>query len=190
MGMSFSYGPPKDTQEMTALLRAAVERRVTFFDKSMPPGWESYKAALKEEIEISVRVAPGVLTLKAVFEGARPTHITILEIFADTVAYQAHLQTPYFKNLQGHDPAQGEVSRTRRDYSDRARHEGAVTTNSSDSRTGALLPRVNQVGMRRQGVRAFSCCVESRRKKRSSFHTRETEVNRCFPPACGRRLSV
>jgi aryl-alcohol dehydrogenase-like predicted oxidoreductase len=32
MGMSFSYGPPKDQQEMTALLRAAVERGVTFFD--------------------------------------------------------------------------------------------------------------------------------------------------------------
>ena len=26
MGMSFSYGPPKDKQEMTSLLRAAVER--------------------------------------------------------------------------------------------------------------------------------------------------------------------
>jgi aryl-alcohol dehydrogenase-like predicted oxidoreductase len=32
MGMSFSCGPPKDKQEMTALLRAAVERGVTFFD--------------------------------------------------------------------------------------------------------------------------------------------------------------
>ncbi|MGO8837121.1 MAG: aldo/keto reductase [Limisphaerales bacterium] len=32
MGMSFSYGAPKDKQEMTALLRAAVERGVTFFD--------------------------------------------------------------------------------------------------------------------------------------------------------------
>jgi aryl-alcohol dehydrogenase-like predicted oxidoreductase len=32
MGMSFSYGPPKDKQEMTALIRAAVERGVTFFD--------------------------------------------------------------------------------------------------------------------------------------------------------------
>jgi aryl-alcohol dehydrogenase-like predicted oxidoreductase len=32
MGMSFSYGPPKDTQEMTSLVRAAVERGVTFFD--------------------------------------------------------------------------------------------------------------------------------------------------------------
>jgi len=32
MGMNFSYGPPKDKQEMVALLRAAVERGVTFFD--------------------------------------------------------------------------------------------------------------------------------------------------------------
>ena len=32
MGMSFGYGPPKDKQEMISLLRAAVERGVTFFD--------------------------------------------------------------------------------------------------------------------------------------------------------------
>lgn len=32
MGMSFSYGPPADTREMIALIRAAVERGVTFFD--------------------------------------------------------------------------------------------------------------------------------------------------------------
>jgi aryl-alcohol dehydrogenase-like predicted oxidoreductase len=32
MGMSWSYGPAKDKKEMTALLHAAVERGVTFFD--------------------------------------------------------------------------------------------------------------------------------------------------------------
>jgi aryl-alcohol dehydrogenase-like predicted oxidoreductase len=32
MGMSFSYGPPKDKQEMTSLLGAAVDRGITFFD--------------------------------------------------------------------------------------------------------------------------------------------------------------
>ena len=32
MGMSFSYGPPKDKQEMTKLLHAAVDRGITFFD--------------------------------------------------------------------------------------------------------------------------------------------------------------
>jgi aryl-alcohol dehydrogenase-like predicted oxidoreductase len=31
-GMSWSYGPPKDKQEMTSLIRAGVERGVTFFD--------------------------------------------------------------------------------------------------------------------------------------------------------------
>jgi aryl-alcohol dehydrogenase-like predicted oxidoreductase len=32
MGMSFSYGPPKDRQDMISLLRKAVERGITFFD--------------------------------------------------------------------------------------------------------------------------------------------------------------
>jgi len=32
MGMSYGYGEPKDRQEMIGLLRAAVERGVTFFD--------------------------------------------------------------------------------------------------------------------------------------------------------------
>src|SRR5215207_5456328 len=32
MGMSESYGPPADKQEMIALIRSAVERGITFFD--------------------------------------------------------------------------------------------------------------------------------------------------------------
>ena len=32
MGMSYGYGPPADKQEMITLIRAAVERGVTFFD--------------------------------------------------------------------------------------------------------------------------------------------------------------
>lgn len=57
---------------------------------------ENYKAALKEEIEASVRLEPGVLTLYAVSEKENPTHITILEIYADVDAYKAHIQTPHF----------------------------------------------------------------------------------------------
>jgi aryl-alcohol dehydrogenase-like predicted oxidoreductase len=45
MGMSFSYGPPKDKQEMTALLLAAVERGITFFDTA-----EVYGPFLNEEL--------------------------------------------------------------------------------------------------------------------------------------------
>ena len=57
---------------------------------------ENYNALLKEEIEASVRVEPGVLTLYAVAEKNNPTHITILEIYADTVAYKSHILTPHF----------------------------------------------------------------------------------------------
>jgi len=45
MGMSFSYGPPKDKLEMISLLRAAVERGITFFDTA-----EVYGPFLNEEL--------------------------------------------------------------------------------------------------------------------------------------------
>jgi aryl-alcohol dehydrogenase-like predicted oxidoreductase len=45
MGMSFSYGPPKDKQEMTSLLVAAVDRGITFFDTA-----EVYGPFLNEEL--------------------------------------------------------------------------------------------------------------------------------------------
>jgi aryl-alcohol dehydrogenase-like predicted oxidoreductase len=45
MGMSFSYGPPKDKQEMTSVLQAAVERGITFFDTA-----EVYGPFLNEDL--------------------------------------------------------------------------------------------------------------------------------------------
>jgi aryl-alcohol dehydrogenase-like predicted oxidoreductase len=45
MGMSFYYGPPKDKEEMTSLLRAAVERGITFFDTA-----EVYGPFINEEL--------------------------------------------------------------------------------------------------------------------------------------------
>lgn len=45
MGMSFSYGPPKDKQEMISLIHAAVERGVTFFDTA-----EVYGPLANEEL--------------------------------------------------------------------------------------------------------------------------------------------
>ena len=61
-----------------------------------PAQVEAYRAALKEEIETSVRVEPGVLALNAVADKNNPTHITILEIYANAAAYKSHLQTPHF----------------------------------------------------------------------------------------------
>ena len=57
---------------------------------------EDYKALLKEGIETAVKVEPGVLTLYAVSEINHPTHITILEIYADADAYKSHIQSPHF----------------------------------------------------------------------------------------------
>jgi aryl-alcohol dehydrogenase-like predicted oxidoreductase len=45
MGMSFGYGPARDETEMTALLRAAVDRGVTFFDTA-----EAYGPFINEEL--------------------------------------------------------------------------------------------------------------------------------------------
>ena len=45
MGMSFSYGPPKDKKEMTDLLHATVDRGITFFDTA-----EVYGPFLNEEL--------------------------------------------------------------------------------------------------------------------------------------------
>ncbi|MGB8838423.1 MAG: aldo/keto reductase [Candidatus Acidiferrales bacterium] len=45
MGMSFGFGPPGDKQEMIAVIRAAVERGVTFFDTA-----EVYGAYTNEEL--------------------------------------------------------------------------------------------------------------------------------------------
>jgi aryl-alcohol dehydrogenase-like predicted oxidoreductase len=52
MGMSFSYGPPKDKQEMTALLHAAIDRGVTFFDTA-----EVYGPYVNEEL-VGAALAP------------------------------------------------------------------------------------------------------------------------------------
>jgi quinol monooxygenase YgiN len=57
---------------------------------------EQYRAALKKEIEASVQLEPGVLTLYAVSDKENPNHITILEIYADSAAYRSHLQTLHF----------------------------------------------------------------------------------------------
>ena len=60
----------------------------------------TYKAALRREIEASVRAEPGVLTLYAVSIRDQPARILIFETYADEVAYKAHLETPHFKKYK------------------------------------------------------------------------------------------
>ena len=57
---------------------------------------DNYNAFLKEEIEASLRLEPGVLSLYAVSEKENPNKITILEIYQNKAAYQSHIKTPHF----------------------------------------------------------------------------------------------
>jgi quinol monooxygenase YgiN len=61
---------------------------------------ENYKSEIKEQIEAAVRSEPGVLMLFAVHDKNNPTNVTVFEIYADTLAYQSHLQTPHFKKYK------------------------------------------------------------------------------------------
>ena len=61
---------------------------------------DAYNAFLKEEIEASMRLEPGVLTLYATAEKNAPHKVTILEIYADRAAYESHLKTPHFQKYK------------------------------------------------------------------------------------------
>jgi quinol monooxygenase YgiN len=61
-----------------------------------PSQLESYKAAVKEQIETAIRLEPGVLVLYSVSSKDNPAHVTVFEIYRDREAYLAHLQAPHF----------------------------------------------------------------------------------------------
>jgi len=84
--LSFEHASAQEKSQMVRLAKLVID----------PAQLTNYKVFLREEIETSVRVEPGVITLYAVSEKDKPTHITILEIYADSAAYKSHLQTPHF----------------------------------------------------------------------------------------------
>jgi quinol monooxygenase YgiN len=61
-----------------------------------PERLESYTAAVKEEIETSIRVEPGVLAIYAVAEKDNPSKLRFFEIYADEIAYNAHINSAHF----------------------------------------------------------------------------------------------
>lgn len=70
-----------------------------------PDTLETYRTLLTEEIEASVALEDGVLSLSAVSIWNHPNRIRILEVYADQEAYEAHLRTPHFlkyKNQTAH----------------------------------------------------------------------------------------
>jgi len=65
-----------------------------------PAQLDAYKLALKEEIETSIRVEPGVLTLYAVSLKEHPEQIRLFETYRDAAAYQSHINSPHFKTYK------------------------------------------------------------------------------------------
>ena len=89
MMMTFGISKNMYAQDKNAVIRIAK----LYIDSTQ---LENYKAILQEEIEASVRIESGVLSLYAVADKNNPTHITVFEIYANQEAYLAHLKTPHF----------------------------------------------------------------------------------------------
>lgn len=85
-----SAGPVPAENNLVRLSKITVE----------PSQLDAYNAFLKEEIEASMRLEPGVLTLYATAEKDAPHRVTILEIYADRSAYESHLKTLHFQKYK------------------------------------------------------------------------------------------
>ena len=68
--------------------------------KVAPAQLPAYNKALLTQMKTAIAKEPGVLTYYAVADKKDPSSITILEIYADTSAYQKHILTPHFKKYK------------------------------------------------------------------------------------------
>lgn len=59
-----------------------------------------YNEFLREEIEASIRMEPGVITLYGVAEKENPELVTLFETYADSSQYKSHLATPHFQKYK------------------------------------------------------------------------------------------
>jgi uncharacterized protein (DUF1330 family)/quinol monooxygenase YgiN len=88
--MSFLTGIAFTGQVQTPVVRIA--------ELEIDPGQlQQYLDIVKEEMETSVRVEPGVIAIYAVAEKDHPNRLRFLEIYADEQAYKSHIQSPHFK---------------------------------------------------------------------------------------------
>lgn len=61
---------------------------------------KSYNEFLREEIEASIRLEPGVITLYGVAEKDNPERVTLFETYSDSSQYKSHLATPHFQKYK------------------------------------------------------------------------------------------
>ena len=81
--------------------QVAEQRLVRIAELEIEPAQlVAYKSALREEIEASIRIEPGVLTLYAVSIKDQPSQIRLFEVYANNAAYEAHLQSGHFRKYK------------------------------------------------------------------------------------------
>lgn len=78
---------PQNTSEM--LFRIS---EIEIHRDSVP----AYKTILNEEAEASLRLEPGVISIFPMYQQNDSTQVRILEIYANTEAYQSHIKSPHF----------------------------------------------------------------------------------------------
>jgi quinol monooxygenase YgiN len=62
-----------------------------------PEHLDGYKAAVKEEIQTSLSVEPGVVAIYCVAEADKPSSLRFFEVYVDETAYKAHIGSPHFR---------------------------------------------------------------------------------------------
>ena len=61
---------------------------------------DAFTTAVREVGQVSVRAEEGCLALYAVADSDNPSRVHVFEIYRDSAAYQAHLQTPHFQRFR------------------------------------------------------------------------------------------
>jgi len=88
--LAFSIKHNQDKEPMYRIAKIKVD----------PAQVDQYNAALKEQMTTAIAQEPGVLSYQAVANKKEPSEITILECYANTDAYKAHIETAHFKKYK------------------------------------------------------------------------------------------
>src|SRR4051812_25727442 len=65
-----------------------------------PAQLDTYRAAVREQIDAAIQKEPGVLVLYAVSEKDEPHRVKVFEIYRDRKAYEAHLESDHFRKYK------------------------------------------------------------------------------------------
>ena len=95
MGGSVALATASSSTSAAAVPATAIVRIAEL--RIAPEHLDAYTKAVRKEMEISVRVEPGVLAIHAVAEKEDPTSLRFFEIYADEAAYRSHIASPHFR---------------------------------------------------------------------------------------------